>query len=97
MVMELDMKTRKPLSGRVSNGMLIIIFFSCVRIGLFAQAPAAPPPEAQSLERQLDQVIASEAAVRSAPYRIQSGDELEIRTYAIRDLDSTVRVRPDGI
>lgn len=55
--------------------------------------PALPP----DVESQLKQAQAQAAAVQaSTEYVLRAGDELDIRCYAIPELNQTVRIRPDG-
>jgi polysaccharide biosynthesis/export protein len=78
---------------------LLTALFACSISGVLAQLPPGPNTpvaESQALGQQLDQVAAEAARARTAPYRIQPGDELDVRAYAIADLNATVRVRPDG-
>lgn len=76
----------------------------CARLWAFLWLLLAPslllaqsiPPLSQPLVQQLDRAVSEATAARSVPYRLQPGDELEIRAFAIPDLSATVRVRPDG-
>jgi polysaccharide export outer membrane protein len=82
----------------VRTGLLSVILAVSVAGSLAQQVPSPPTevPEPQSLQQQYDRLVAEAAAAQAAPYRIQPGDELDIRVYAISDLSATVRVRPDG-
>ena len=60
-----------------------------------AAAGAAPvlPPD---VKQQLDQTAAAAASAQSGPYTVRTGDEIEVRSYLIPDLNQTAKIRPDG-
>jgi len=84
------------------NVILATILLCCGGVALTAQSSPSPPLQTalqalpQSMQKELEQVVAAQAVARSAPYRVQPGDELEIRAYALPDLNMGVRIRPDG-
>ncbi len=71
--------------------------------GALAQTPPLPvPPGAQQpvlppgVQAGLDQAIAAALVARDAAYTLRPGDELDIRSLLIPELNQAVRVRPDG-
>jgi protein involved in polysaccharide export with SLBB domain len=66
------------------------------RVGLTAtpagQASALPP----DVKQQLDQTAAAAAAAQTGPYIVRTGDEIEVRSYLIPELNQIARIRPDG-
>jgi polysaccharide biosynthesis/export protein len=56
------------------------------------QAPALPP----DVKQQLEQTAAAAATMRTGPYVVRTGDEIEIRSYLIPELNQVAKIRPDG-
>ncbi|MEO8370358.1 MAG: polysaccharide biosynthesis/export family protein [Candidatus Solibacter sp.] len=56
------------------------------------QAAALPP----DVKQQLEQTAATASAVRAGPYVVRTGDEIEIRSFLIPELNQVAKIRPDG-
>jgi polysaccharide export outer membrane protein len=99
---EINMARRRRLSYGSHRAIWAAALLFCFESALVAQTSSPPAPQAnlqalpQSVRTELDQAVAAQAAAREAPYRIQRGDDLDIRAFAIPDLNAAVRVRPDG-
>ena len=71
---------------RQGGGLLAVTALAFVTISLQAQQPAAPAKAPSPVP----------AAAAPAPYRFAPGDTMDVKFDYVRDLNDTVRVRPDG-
>jgi protein involved in polysaccharide export with SLBB domain len=54
---------------------------------------AAIPPD---VKQQLDQTAAAAVAAQTGPYTVRTGDDIEVRSYLIPELNQVAKIRPDG-
>src|SRR5271165_249640 len=84
--------------GRAARGIVWITIATAVASAQVAPAaaPSTQAPIPPDVKQQLDQTAAAASAAQAGPYIVRTGDEIEVRSFLIPELNQVVKIRPDG-
>jgi polysaccharide export outer membrane protein len=84
--------------GRAARGIVWITIATAVASAQVAPAaaPSTQAPLPPDVKQQLDQTAAAASAAQAGPYIVRTGDDIEVRSFLIPELNQVAKIRPDG-